>query len=585
MQEIKGGELLLRSLAMESIEHIHAIPDGTYMSFLEPLERLGDELGVRLVVPRHEAAAAHLCDGYTRVTGKPAVVMACAGPGAANLLSGLICAEAEGSPVVAITTTRRSDIGDSYAQQAAMQVGDQLGYFKPTVKWSGKVDHWKRIPDMVRHAFRVAMSGRPGPVHLLIPEDVLSALGDLDSVDLIEPQKYRASAMFSQTATPDSVQRAAELLTQAKLVCIHVGNGCERAGGGKEVIELAEYLGMPVTKTARGMAVVPCSHPLAINSLCPGAILAHNEADVLLVVGTRLGEMSGFGKPPMWADPKKSTTIQVDAEPTNIGLNRPVDVGLVGDAKAVLKQLIAAVKDIAEPRPVHKKAREYKEYESQWRQELNALADQMQDPMCIGAAVRECNEFFGDDVIMTIDGGNTSWWGFHYSRARKERSAIHSTVYGHLGTGLPYALAAKLAFPDRPVCCISGDSAFNFNIQELETAVREDLPVVCVVMVDGAWGMEKTAQKRMWSREAPWFKVQNAEEIRYDKVCEAAGGHGEYVTKASEIKPALERSLATGRVSVIHCVIDPDSNVWPPGIEAWGAMRSGRVAEWLSGKT
>jgi len=584
MKEIKGGELLLRSLAMENIEHIHAITDGTYMSFLEPLERLGDELGVRLVVPRHEGAAAHLCDGYTRVTGKPAVVMACAGPGAANLLSGLICAEAEGSPVVAITTTRRSDIGDSYAQQAAMQVGDQQGYFKPAVKWSGKVDHWQRIPDMVRHAFRVAMSGRPGPVHLLIPQDVLDGYGDAESVDLIEPEKYRVSAMFSQTATPSAIQQAAELLARARLVSIHVGNGCERSGAGEEVRQLAEYLGMPITKTARGMSVVPCSHPLAINSLCLGGLMAHNEADVLLVVGTRLGEMSGFGKPPMWADPKTSKTIQIDAEPTNIGLNRPVDVGLVGDAKAVLKQLIDAVMDITEPRPPHEKVGEYKGYESQWRQDLNALADQMQDPMCVGSAIRECNDYFGDDVVMTLDGGNTSWWGFHYSRARKERSAIHSTIYGHLGTGLPYALGAKLAYPDRPVCCISGDSAFNFNIQELETAVRENLPVVCLVMVDGAWGMEKTAQKRTWGREAPWFKVHNAQEIRYDKVCEAVGGHGEYVTNATEIKPALERSLASGVVSVVHCVIDPDSNVWPPGIEAWNALRGGKVAEWLSGE-
>ncbi len=584
MKEIKGGELLLRALAMENIEHVHAITDGTYMSFLEPLERLGDELGVRLVVPRHEAAAAHLCDGYTRVTGRPAVVMACAGPGAANLLSGLICAEAEGSPVVAITTTRRSDIGDSYTQQAAMQVGDQQGYFKPAVKWSGKVDHWQRIPDMVRHAFRVALSGRPGPVHLLIPQDVLDGYGDLESVDLIEPEKYRASAMFSQTAPPTAVQKAAELLAQAKLVSIHVGNGCERAEAGEEVRELAEYLGMPVTKSARGMSVVPCSHPLAINTLCFGGLMAHNEADVLLIVGTRLGEMSGFGKPPMWVAPSTSTTIQIDAEPTHIGLNRPVDVGLVGDAKAVLRQLIDAVKSITEPRSPHEKVSEYKEYESQWRQGLNDLADQMQEPMCVGAAIREANDYFDDEVIMTLDGGNTSWWGFHYSRARRERSAIHSSVYGHLGTGLPYAIGAKLAFPDRPVCCISGDSAFGFNIQELETAIRENLPVTCMVMVDGAWGMEKTAQRRTWGREAPWFKVYNAEEIRYDKVCESMGGHGEFVTRASDIKPALQRSLASGKVSVIHCVIDPDSNVWPPGIEAWNALRGGKVAEWLSGE-
>jgi len=575
----------LRSLAMEKIQHVHAITDGTYMSFLEPLERLGEELGVRLVVPRHEAAAAHLCDGYTRATGKPAVVMACAGPGAANLLSGLICAEAEGSPVVAITTTRRSDIGDSYAHQAAMQVGDQLGYFKAAVKWSGKVDHWNRIPDMVRHAFRVALSGRPGPVHLLIPQDVLDGYGDLESVELIEPERYRTTAMFRQTAAPESIEKAARLLVEAKLVSIRVGNGCERAEAGAEVRELAEYLGVPVTKTARGAAVVPCCYPLALHTLSPAAFLANTEADVLLVIGTRMGELSAFGRPPLWAPASSAKTIQVDTEPNNIGLNRPVDVGLVGDAKAVLQQLISAVKELTGPRPPHEKMEGYKEIESQWRRGLDDVAEQMQEPMCIGAAVRECNRFFGDDVIFTLDGGNTNWWGIQYANARQERSVLQSSNYGHLGTGLPYALAAKLAYPGRPVCCVSGDSAFCFNIQELETAVRENLPVVCLVMVDGAWGMEKTAQRRTWGREAPWFKVFNATELRFDQVCESMGGHGEFVTAASEIEPALERSLASGKVSVIHCVIDPDSNVWPPGIEAWNALRSGKVAEWLSGET
>jgi len=283
-------------------------------------------------------------------------------------------------------------------------------------------------------------------------------------------------------------------------------------------------------------------------------------------------------------DSSSSKTIQIDAEPNNIGLNRPVDVGLVGDAKVVLRQLIDAIKALTGPRAPHEKIAGYKALESDWRQGLEDVADAMQDPMCIGAAVRECNRYFGDDAIFALDGGNTNWWGIQYANARRERSVLQSSNFGHLGTGLPYALGAKLAFPDRPVCCVSGDSAFCFNIQELETAVREDLPVVCLVMVDGAWGMEKTAQRRTWGREAPWFKVFNAEELRYDKVCESMGGHGEYVTRASEIRPALERSLASGKVSVIHCVIDPESNVWPPGIEAWNALRGGKVAEWLSGE-
>lgn len=581
MTEIKGGELLLRCLHQERVKHVHAITDGTYMSFLEPLERLGNEFGIRLVVPRHEAAAAHFCDAYTRVTGEPAVVMACAGPGAANLISGLICAEAEGSPVVAITTTRRSDIGDAYAQQAAMQVSNHHAYFKAAVKWSGKVEHWARIPDMVRHAFRVATSGRPGPVHLLIPQDLLDAVGDLDSVQLYAPEQYRVTAMGRLSADHDAVRKAAEMLVSASLVCIHVGNGCERAEAGEEVRELAEHLGVPVTKTARGMSVFPCGHPLAINGLCPGGVLAHTEADLLLVVGTRMGEMSAFGRPPLWGDPRRTRTIQVDIEPTNIGLNRPVDVGLVGDAKAALRQLIDAVKELSDRRQPHPKVVGYKKMEAHWRGELDKLADKMQEPLNVGAVVRECCRFFPSDAIMALDGGNTAWSAAHYHVIRSQRSLVHSGNYGHLGTGLPYAIGAKLARPGRLVYCITGDSAFNFNIQELETALRENLPVINLVMVDGAWGMEKLAQRRSWGRDAPWFGTNNSKEMRYDRICESMGGHGEFVTKASEVRPALERAVASGKVAVIHCVIDPESNVWPPGIEAWNALRAGKAEQLL----
>ena len=184
MAEITGGELLVRCLHAEGVRFVHGITDGTYMMVIEALERLGKALDIRLIVPRHEAAAAHACDAYTRVTGEPAVVMACAGPGAANLVAGLMCAEAEGSPVVAITTTRRSDISDSYVHQGGMQVSRHLDILRPAVKWNGKVDHWARIPDMVRHAFRVATSGRPGPVHILIPENILNERNDEGSVQI-----------------------------------------------------------------------------------------------------------------------------------------------------------------------------------------------------------------------------------------------------------------------------------------------------------------------------------------------------------------------------------------------------------------
>ena len=575
MADITGGELLLRCLHAEGVRHIHAITDGTYMMVVEALERSGDELGMRLVVPRHEAAAAHACDAYTRVSGRPAVVMACAGPGAANLLAGMMCAEAEGSPVVAITTTRRSDIADAYQHQGGMQVSRHLEVFKPAVKWSGKVEHWKRIPDMVRHAFRVATSGRPGPTHILIPEDIISQKGDEAQVATVAPDRYRV--MKPLPGDPEAIQRAAQMLADANLVNIHCGNGAERAGAAEEVRRLAEHLGCAVTHTIRARGILPDDHPLCFHPTCMSRIAANSQADVVLAVGTRLGELNMWGQPPMFGDPAKQHLIQIDTEPTHIGLNRPTDIALIGDARSVLDQLWDAVRQLTEKKAPHGKIAEFRALQDQFAQELEtALEDTDRRPMLTGQILKACNEFFKDDAIFVMDGGNTTLWAIHYHIARRSRSVIYSMNYGHLGTGLPYAIGAKLACPEKQVYCVTGDSAFGFNIQELETAVRNDLPVIVLVAVDGAYGMEKSAQQRQFGREAPWFGHDHAP-VRYDQVGVAMGCHGEFVEAVADLHPALERAAASGQPAVIHVVVDPEANVDPPGNWLWAAARSGKM--------
>ncbi len=575
MAEITGGELLLRCLHAEGVRYINAITDGTYMMVLEALERLGKEFGMQLIVPRHEAAAAHACDAYTRVTGRPAVVMACAGPGAANLLAGMMCAQAEGSPVIAITTTRRSEISDSYVHQGGMQVSHHLDIFKPAVKWNGKVDHWQRIPDMVRHAFRVALSGRPGPTHLLIPEDIIAKKEDENLAAIWPPERYRV--LEGATADPVSIQKAAEMIANADLVNIHCGNGAERAGAGNEVRQLAEYLGCPVTATIRARGIISDEHELAFHPTCLSRIAANSQADLVLAVGTRLGELNMWGRPPMFGEPDKQRLIQIDTEPGNIGLNRPVDVPLIGDAKKILVQLLEAVSALMEKRPLHAKIAEYRAIQDEWRKELDGnMTDTKRNPMLTGQILTVCNDVFDENAIFVMDGGNTTLWDIHYHVARSQRSVIYSMNYGHLGTGLPYALGAKLAFPDRQVFCVTGDSAFGFNIQELETAVRNALAVIIIVAVDGAYGMEKSAQLRQFGRDAAWFGHDHAP-VRYDQIGVAMGCHGEYVETGDEVRPALERAVASGKPAVIHAVVDPDANVDPPGNWLWAAARTGKM--------
>ena len=393
MSEITGGELLVRCLHAEGVRFVHGITDGTYMMVIEALERLGEELGIRLIVPRHEAAAAHACDAYTRVTGDPAVVMACAGPGAANLVAGLMCAEAEGSPVIAITTTRRSDISDSYVHQGGMQVSRHLDIFKPAVKWNGKVDHWARIPDMVRHAFRVATSGRPGPVHILIPENILGQRCEADEASIWSADTYRVIEPAGYD--PECIRRAAKLLAEADLVNIHCGNGAERANAGNKVRELAEHLGAAVTNTIRARGIISDEHPLCFHPTCLSRIMANSQADVVLAVGTRLGELNMWGRPPMWGEPQNQRLIQIDTEPTHIGLNRPVDVPLMGDAGVVLSHLLDAVKKIAPPKEAHPKIAEFRAVQDDWQKELDeAVADMERSPMLTGQILTVCNEFF-----------------------------------------------------------------------------------------------------------------------------------------------------------------------------------------------
>ena len=575
MGEITGGELLVRCLNAEGVQYIHGITDGTYMMVIEAIERLGQDMGIKLIVPRHEAAAAHACDAYTRVTGKPAVVMACAGPGAANLLAGLMCAQAEGSPVVAITTTRRSDISDSYFHQGGMQVSRHLEIFKPAVKWNGKVDHWSRIPDMVRHAFRVATSGRPGPVHILIPENILNERNETNSASLWKPETYRVidPAFFD----PDTIRQAAKLMVEANLVNIHCGNGAERAGAANEVQKLAEYLGCPVTHTIRARGIISDAHPLCFHPTCLSRIMANSQADVVLAVGTRLGELNMWGNPPMWGEPDKQKVIQIDTEPTNIGLNRQVTIPLVGDAKVILSQLLDAVTQLIAKRDYHPKTIEYRAVQNDWQKELDdSVADMSRSPMPTGQILKVCNDIFPEDAIFVMDGGNTTLWSIHYHVTKNQRSVVYSMNYGHLGTGLPYSIGAKLAHPDKQVYCVTGDGAFGFNIQELETAVRHELPVIIIVAVDGAFGMEKTAQQRLFGRVADWFGHEHAP-VRYDQVAIAMGCHGEYVRRGSEVESALERSLASGKPAVIHAMVDPVANVDPPGNWLWTAARTGKL--------
>ncbi|UCH87349.1 MAG: thiamine pyrophosphate-binding protein [Dehalococcoidia bacterium] len=556
MSSIKGGELLLRCLVQENVRVIFAVPDGAYNSVLGKLK----ENGVRLIPPRHEAAAAHMADAWSRATGEAGVCMAGAGPGTANLLSGIITARSEGSPVIAITAQCASK--DIYPDRGGVfQYADQIGLFRSATKWNTYVSDPKRIPELVQKAFRVAMSDRPGPVQLDIPEDVLDAEVD-EALAVVEPrQRYRMTQPMA--ADRALIKEAAALLTEATLPAIYLGGGVRHSGAWSEARRLAEHLACPVLPSTSGRGVLPEDHPLYFIPLSTGGMSARREADVVLLVGTQLGQHENYGRPPIWGLPAQQKIIQVDVDSEAIGRNRPVDLGLVGDAGATLASLLEEVEAITEPRAPSEKLDEFRHQSQAWERNLASLAREGK-PIHPAKLMVEVADFFPRDGILVMDGGNTSLYCFQFQRVHEPRSFLWTSEFGHLGTGVPYAMGAKLANPDRPVILVTGDSAFGLNIQELETAFREKLPFICVVNCDYRWGMEVPGQLRAFGADN--LVGVDHSRARYDQVAKGFGCFGAYVEDPAEIRPALEAAQKSGLPAVIQVVVDQEANVHPPGL-------------------
>ena len=562
--EISGGELLLRCLREEGVSTLFGVLDGSFNPFLAKL----DEYGMRFVNPRHEAAAVHMAEAYARIRGEPAVVIGGIGPGAANMISGVVTAHAEGSPLIVLTSQRRRNI--IYPDRGgSFQNVDLLGLYSPVTKWSAGVRQWRRLPELIRRAFREATSGRPGPVYLEIPEDITRGTGDPAAVDIWSPAQYRAGRVGA--GDPELISRAAELLAASERPLLHAGAGVSWAGAWDEVLGLADYLAAAMTTSLSARGVVPEDHARYFHPLNRDALeAARTEADVVLVVGGRLGELDNWGRAPSWGAPSEQKVIQVDVEPTSIGLNRPVDLGIVGDARAVLQAVLAETRKLCERKVEHAGFERYRELTQEWQGQnavsLNTEAGQISP----GKMVQVVRDYFPRDAITVMDGGNTSLWMATFNPILAPRSYLYTAKFGHLGTGLPYALGAKLAAPDRPVYLVSGDGAMGFNIQELETARRYDLPIVVIVSCDRGWGMERSSQ--LFAQIGGLVECDFYPEARYDLVAEAFGCHGEKIDELDELRPALERATGAGKPALLQVMVDPMNNLAPPGLLTFGSM-------------
>lgn len=565
MAEMLAGEILMETLAELGVRRVFSIPDGTYNICFKWAQEKGEARDLRFVTPRHEAAGAHMADGWFRVTGLPSVVMAGAGPGAANLISGVIAAQVEEVPMVVVTAQRRRSV--IQPPRGAMQVFDQRGAYSAVTKASFQALQPERVPELLRKAFLLARSGVPGPVHLDIPEDVLNSVLDWKGE---QPGQKEAPLPGGD---PQAIREAARLLWEAQTPMIHAGAAVVRCGAWEELRELAEYLGAPVSTSPAGRGAIPEDHPLCVPTLCIGARVALSQSDLCLALGCRFGELEFWGKAPLWGPSDLQKLIHVHISAERMGENRTPHIAILGHLKPVLRSLLHELERLGPPRPEQERMAGLRQVISTWRRDLQERYTQEHVPLIPGRVIHEVRSFFPRDAVMVMDGGNTCLWCVHLHPVLEPRTFLWTSEFGHLGTGLPYAIGAKLAQPQKTVYLVSGDSAFGFNLQELETAKRAGASIIAIVMVDGAWGMEKASQRRIFGHDS--FLNCDHGPVRYDKVAEAMGCFGAYIREPREIRPALEAALASGLPAVLHVEVDPVANIDPPGMDLWVGSHSG----------
>jgi acetolactate synthase-1/2/3 large subunit len=559
MAGVDGGELLVRALRAEGVDLLVTIPDIGQ----SPMIRSAEQAGLRMVNPRHESAGVHMAEAYARAGGGLAAVGAAGGPGVANLLPGLACAWMEGWPLVAIGTQRVRRTLHA-VRRGRFQYGPLLEAVGPVTKYAVRIEEPARIPEIVREAVRHATAPRPGPVYLEVPTDVLGET-------VAEPVDTDARGRHARAGAPDpeAVRAAAAAVADARFPLVLAGQGVVAGDAADALRAFAEQTGALVMTTAGARGVFPEDHPLSAGMTFPWGTPAHLDSDVVLVVGTQLGESTQYLGAPAWAGPGRQRVIHLDADPTVIGVNRAVDVALVGDARAGLDALTGACEALGPARDPGAAAVTYARDAQAFRA---AVADSYADVG--GAAVHPGQlavtvaRYFGDEAIACFDGGNTTLWAHLAHVFRRPRSVLWTSHFGHLGTGLPYAIGAKVAAPDRPVYLLSGDGAFGFNVQELETAAREGIDVVAIVACDFAWGMEVVHMRKAAGTNAG-VRMSTA---RYDDVARALGCFGARVRTADELVPALDAAVASGGPAVVQVEVDAGENEQPPGLDDFVAM-------------
>ena len=538
MSQIYGGHLVAKYLKeVENVGIVFTISGGHIENILDGLS----QYQIRTIDVRHEQAAAMMAHAYAIYNNVPGVCLVTAGPGFTNALTGIANAYLDNVPLVVLCG--RHPLRDDLT--GALQEMNQMDMVKPVTKWCATCYDIKRIPEYLSIAFRQATVGRPGPVFLELPPDILFVSTDEKTVTMPVRKIHKTTVQ----PDPSELDAAARIINSAKQPLFIGGSGVRMGGAGDALKQFIEKTGFPFALLNNGRGALPDNHPLCINDGgFTGIMTGAPQADVIVAAGIRFNWVMQATK--LFPDAK---VVRIDIEPHELDRNRASDVGLAGDCGAVLAQLLPKVEK-----------RDHGEWVTKLRNAYAAflVTEQEQrknpsDPIHPNRLVAKIMEVFGEDAYYVADGGDTSYYGLAGFSSSYQAGVLvpAGALLGCLGTGIPFAIAGKLSHPDKPVIVLNGDGSFGFNSMEFDTAVRHSIPIVCVVNNDCAWGMIKHSQGMSLGKDRTTCAELGMR--HYEKMVEGLGGYGELVTEDADIVPAIRRAVASGKPACINVVTDP----------------------------
>jgi acetolactate synthase-1/2/3 large subunit len=538
MKKINGGHLTAKYLKeVENVDVVFTLSGGHIENILDGLT----QYQIKAIDVRHEQTAAMMAHAWTVYRNEPGVCLVTAGPGFTNALTGIVNAHLENVPLVVICG--RHPIADDL--KGALQEMNQIDMVKPVTKWCATCFDIKRIPEYLSIAFRQAVTGRPGPVFLELPPDILFA--DIHEKDVKIPEKRHHKTRTQPEKS--ELLAAAEIINAAERPLFLGGSGVGMSNCKGILKEFIEKSGVPISLINYGQGMLSDNHPQSVNE---GGFTGLNAAlpvvDVIIAAGIRFNWVMQYGQ--LFPDAK---VIRIDIDAYEVDRNRHADIGLVGDVGQILKKLLPMI----EKRDHNEWLTSYKNAYSAFMTTELEIRQKPSDPIHPVRLVQQVMNVFGDDAYYIGDGGDTSYYALSgFSSAHKAGVVVPASgLLGCLGTGIPFALSAKLANPDKAVILLQGDGSFGFNGLEFDTAIRHHIPIICIINNDCAWGMIKHSQEMSIGKDRCTCTELGMR--HYEKVVEGLGGYGEFVTRDEDIIPAIQRAIDSGKPACINVVTDP----------------------------